>query len=53
MANGNAITTQNGPKCTRVKVQLIRTYVGFHPTVAAVSAAMRQAGLPLQELGTF
>jgi hypothetical protein len=28
-------------------------YGGFHPMVAAVQNAMRQAGLPLQELSTF
>jgi hypothetical protein len=26
---------------------------GFQPTVTAVQAAMRQAGIPLQELSTF
>ena len=50
MAKVNAITIQNGPKYPRVKVQMITTYGGFHPTVGAVQAAMRQAGISLQEL---
>lgn len=53
MARGNAITRQSGPKYPRVKVQMIRTYVSFHATVTAVQAAMRHAGIPLQELSTF
>jgi hypothetical protein len=53
MAKSSAITIENGPKYPRIKVQMIRTYVGFHSTVTAVQAAMRQAGLPLQELSTF
>jgi hypothetical protein len=28
-------------------------YGGFHPTVAVVPAAMRRAGIPLQELSNF
>ena len=32
---------------------MIGAYGGFHPTVTAVQAAMRQAGIPLRELSTF
>jgi hypothetical protein len=53
MAKVNAITIQNGPKYPLVTVHMIGAYGGFHPTVTAVQAAMRQAGIPLQELSTF
>jgi hypothetical protein len=53
MAKVNAITIQNGPKYPLVKVHMTGAYGGFHQTVAAVQAAMRQAGIPLQELSTF
>jgi hypothetical protein len=53
MVNGNTISTQEQPKYPRIKVQMIRTWSGFHPTVAAVQLAMRLAGIPLQELSTF
>ena len=53
MANGNAIGIANGPKCLRVKVQVTGPYGGFYSTVAAVQAAMRRAGVPLQELSNF
>ena len=32
---------------------MMSAYGGFHPTVSAVQAAMREDGLPLQELSTF
>ena len=53
MANGNAISIDNGPKYSRVKVQVPGPHAGFHSTVAAVQAAMRRAGVPLQELSNF
>jgi hypothetical protein len=53
MAKGNAITVGNGPKYPRVKVQVTGPHAGFYPTVAAVQAAMRRAGVPLQELSNF
>jgi hypothetical protein len=53
MAKGNAISIDKGPKYPRVKVQLTGPHSGFYPTVAAVQAAMRRAGLPLQELSNF
>ena len=53
MAKGNTINIENGPKYPRVKVQLRGPYGGFFPTVVAVQAAMRRAGVPLQELSNF
>lgn len=53
MAKGNAITIENRPKYPLVKVHVAGAYGGFQPTVSAVQAAMRQAGIPLQELSTF
>jgi hypothetical protein len=53
MASGNAINISSGPKYPRVKVQVVGAYGGFYPTVAVVQAAMRQAGIPLQELSNF
>jgi hypothetical protein len=53
MANGNAISIDNGPKYSRVKVQVTGPHAGFLSTVAAVQAAMRRAGVPLQELSNF
>jgi hypothetical protein len=53
MTKGNAILIDHGPKCPFVKVQIVSAYGGLHPTVIAVQAAMRQAGIPLQELSTF
>jgi hypothetical protein len=53
MAQRNAINIENGPKYPRVKVQLMVPSGGFAPTVAAVQAAMRRAGVPLQELSNF
>ena len=53
MASGNAINISSGPKYPRVKVQVVGGYGGFYPTVAVVQAAMRRAGLPLQELSNF
>ena len=32
---------------------MITTYGGFHPPFGAVQPAMRQAGIPLQELSAF
>jgi len=43
MAHGNAITTQNGLKVPTRQGAADQDLVGFHPTVAAVWAAMRQA----------
>ena len=45
MANGNAISIDNGPKYSRVKVQVTGPHAGFHSTVTAVQAAMRRAGV--------
>jgi len=53
MAKGNAISIDMGPKYPRVKVQVTGPHGGFYPTVAAVQAAMRRAGVPLQELSNF
>jgi hypothetical protein len=53
MARTDAIDVTSGPKYPRVKVQIVGGYGGFHPTVAAVQAAMRQAGIPVQELSNF
>lgn len=53
MPNGNTINIGPVPKYPRVKVQLMRPYRGFYPTVAVVQAAMLRAGLPLQELSNF
>jgi len=53
MTNGNAISIDYGPKYPRVKVQVTGPYGGFYPTVAAVQAAMRRAGIPSQELSNF
>ena len=53
MANGNTINSENGPKYPAVKVHMMGGCVAFHQTVCAVQTAMRQAGLPLQELSSF
>ena len=53
MANGDAIRIDNGPKYSRVKVQVTGPHAGFLSTVAVVQAAMRRAGVPLQELSNF
>jgi hypothetical protein len=53
MANGNAISIDNGARYPRVKVRVTGPHGGFYPTVAAVQAAMRRAGVPLQELSNF
>jgi len=53
MARSNATNIRSWPKYPRVKVQIAGAYGGFHPTAAAVQAAMRQAGIPLQELSNF
>ena len=53
MANGNAIRIDNRPRYSRVKVQVTGPHAGFLSTVAAVQAAMRRAGVPLQELSNF
>ena len=53
MANGDAISIDNGPKFSRVKVQVTGPHAGFLSTVAVVQAAMRRAGVPLQELSNF
>jgi hypothetical protein len=53
MMNGNVIAMHDGPKYPSVKVRMIGTNGGFYPTVAAVQAAMRQAGIPMQELSSF
>jgi hypothetical protein len=57
MANSNAISRNvinlgNAPKYPNVKVQ-VPDAGGFNPTVSAVQAALRGAGIPLQELSTF
>jgi hypothetical protein len=53
MARSKAINIRSGPKYPQVKVQIVGAYGGFYPTVAAVQAAMRQAGIPLEELSNF
>ena len=53
MAKGNAIRIDNGPKYPQVTVQVTGPHSGLCATVAAVQAAMRRAGVPLQELGNF
>jgi hypothetical protein len=53
MAKSSAITIENGPKYPLVKVAMMSASGGFHPTVAAVQTAMRQAGIPLHELSAF
>jgi hypothetical protein len=53
MANGNAISMNNGPKYSRVKVQVTGPHAGFLSTVAVVQTSMRRAGVPLQELSNF
>ena len=53
MAKGNAILIANGPKYPLVMLLMMIAYGGFHPTVIPVHAAMRQPGIPLQELSTF
>ena len=53
MAKINATTIENGPKYPEVKVWMMSAYGGFHPTVAAVQAAMRRAEVPLPELSAF
>jgi hypothetical protein len=53
MARSNGINVRSGPKYPQVKVQIVGAYGGFYPTVAVVQAAMRQAGIPLQELSNF
>ena len=67
MANSDAISIDNRPKspwpwperpssrqpCSLVKVQVTGPHAGFLSTVAAVQAAMRRAGVPLQELSNF
>jgi hypothetical protein len=50
---GSAITIENLPKYPFVKVTMMGAFSGLHPTVAAVQTAMRQAGIPLQELSAF
>lgn len=53
MATGNVINIVSGPKYPKVRVQVTGPYGGFFPTVAAVQAAMRRAGVPMQELSNF
>ena len=53
MARSNAVNIRSGPKYPRVKVEIAGAYGGFYPTVAVVQAAMRRAGVPLQELSNF
>lgn len=53
MARANAIRAENGPKYPRVKVEVMGHHGGFYPTVTAVQAAMRSAGVPRQELSNF
>jgi hypothetical protein len=36
-----------------VKVAMMSVGGGFHPTIAVVQTAMRQAGIPLHELSAF
>jgi hypothetical protein len=45
MANGSAISIDNGPKYSRVKVQVTGHHAGFHSSGAAVQAAVRRAGV--------
>ena len=53
MAKRNAVTVEDRPKYPLVKVAMMSVCGGFHPTVAAVQTAMRQAGTPLHELSAF
>jgi precorrin-6B methylase 1 len=53
MAHGNAISIDNRPRYSRVKVQVTGPHAGFLSTVSSVQAAMRRAGVPLQELSNF
>ena len=53
MAKINATTIENGPKYPEVKVWMMSAYGGFHPTVAALQAAMRRAEVPLPEPSAF
>jgi uncharacterized protein involved in copper resistance len=50
--NMDPINFGTGPKYPSVKVQAPGTG-GFNPTVSAVQAALRGAGVPLQELSNF
>ena len=52
MAEGNAISIDNGPKYPLVTVQVTVPHGGFSSTMAAVQAAMRTAGVPLRELSS-
>jgi hypothetical protein len=53
MARRRDTTFTNEPKYPFIRVQVAGTGGGFHPTVAAVQAAMTQAGIPEQELSNF
>jgi hypothetical protein len=44
---------RSGPRYPEVKARSVGTYGGFYRTVAVVQAAMRQAGIPPQELSKF
>ena len=48
-----SFTPENRPKYPFVKVTIMGAFGSFHPAVAAVQTAMRQAGIPMQELGAF
>lgn len=52
MAKGSAILIANGSKYPLVMLLMMIAYGGFHPTVIPVHAAMRQPGIPLQQLRT-
>jgi hypothetical protein len=53
MTRSNIATVEDRPKYPLVKVAIMSACGGFHPTVAAVQTAMRQAGIPLHELSAF
>jgi len=53
MARTEALNLRSGPRYPQVKVQIAGASGGFYPTVAVVQAAMRRAGIPLEELSNF
>jgi hypothetical protein len=53
MAKRNTATDEDRPKYPLVKVAMMSVGGGFHPTIAVVQTAMRQAGIPLHELSAF
>ena len=53
MASRSALDISSGPRYPHVRAHVAGAYGGLYPTVAVVQAAMRRAGIPLEELSNF